>query len=124
MSLSLVQDSPAMARALAAIEREFGTGAEQRHRKERIRSLLLLPVGHPAMRARFGGRRSLLEGRTIHGAIAAVERAFQAERKAFQITAGLGGGIRLSVEILAELRLILRLMRAKRIMAIDLRWAA
>jgi hypothetical protein len=118
MTLALVPPTDAMAAAFAAIDLKFGSGAEQRHRKERIRSLLLLAPGHPAVRARYGGRMSLLHGRTLNGAITAVEAAFQAERKAFQITAGLGGGIRLSVEILAELRLILRLMRAKHIYAL------
>jgi hypothetical protein len=39
------------------------------------------------------------------------------ERKAFQIASALGGGSRLSLEILRELRLILRVLRFKRMAA-------
>jgi hypothetical protein len=43
-----------------------------------------------------------------------VERWWRDERKAFQIASAFGYGTRLSLEILCELRLILRLMRFKR----------
>ena len=43
-----------------------------------------------------------------------VERWWRDERKAFQIASAFGRGTRLSLEILSELRLILRLLRFKR----------
>ena len=46
-----------------------------------------------------------------------MERWWRDERKAFQIASALGGGTRLSLEVLRELRLILRLMRFKRMQA-------
>ena len=42
-----------------------------------------------------------------------VERWWRDERKAFQIASALGHGNRLSLEVLRELRLILRLLRYK-----------
>ena len=43
-----------------------------------------------------------------------MERWWRDERKAFQIASAFGCGTRLSLEVLNELRLILRLMRFKR----------
>lgn len=42
-----------------------------------------------------------------------MERWWRAERKAFQIASAFGRGSRLSLDVLSELRLILRLMRRK-----------
>jgi hypothetical protein len=56
----------------------------------------------------------MLSGRSLDTAAAAVERWWRDERKAFQIASALGYGNRLSLEVLRELRLILRLMRFKR----------
>ena len=55
----------------------------------------------------------MLYGRSLAAAIAAVERWWRDERKAFQIASALGYGNRLSLEALRELRLILRLLRFK-----------
>ena len=49
--------------------------------------------------------------RALNSAIAAVERWYLADRKAFQIASAFGGGNRLSLEVLKELRLVLRLLR-------------
>ncbi len=70
-----------------------------------------------AVRAHFGARAQLLRGRNLNGAAALVERWWRDERKAFQIASALGRGNRLSLEVLAELRLILRIMRFKRLQA-------
>ena len=56
-------------------------------------------------------------GRGLDPAIAVVERWWRDERKAFQIASALGCATRLSLEVLSELRLILRLMRCKRMHA-------
>jgi hypothetical protein len=66
------------------------------------------------MRARFGARAELLSGRSLEAAIAIVERWWRDERKAFQIASAFGCATRLSLEVLSELRLILRLLRFKR----------
>jgi hypothetical protein len=70
-----------------------------------------------AAQARFGARARLLRGHDLNGAVTLVERWWREERKAFQIASTLGGGNRLSLEVLAELRLILRIMRFKRMQA-------
>jgi hypothetical protein len=69
---------------------------------------------HPGLRARFGARAARLHGRDLDAAIATVERWWRDERKAFQIASALGGGTRLSLEVLRDMRLVLRLMRFKR----------
>ena len=53
-------------------------------------------------------------GRGLDSAAALVDRCWRDERKAFQIASALGCATRLSLEILGELRLILRLMRWKK----------
>ena len=59
----------------------------------------------------------MLYGRNLDAATVTVERWWRDERKAFQIASALGGGTRLSLDVLSELRLILRLMRLKRMEA-------
>jgi hypothetical protein len=51
---------------------------------------------------------------SLDAAIAAVERWWRAEQRTFGIASALGYGNRLPLEVLRELRLILRLMRFKR----------
>ena len=70
----------------------------------------------PCVRA-LAHARELLIGRSLDAAIALVERWWRDERKAFQIASALGCGSRLSLEVLRELRLVLRLMRFKRMQA-------
>jgi hypothetical protein len=59
-------------------------------------------------------RAALLYGRSLDEAIAVVEVWWREERKAYQIASALGCGTRLSLDVLCELRLILRLTRFKR----------
>ena len=56
----------------------------------------------------------MLSRADLDTAVAKVESWWRDERKAFQIACALGHGSRLSLEILSELRLILRLMRFRR----------
>lgn len=100
--------------ALAQIDAAFDESAATNAFKLRIERFLALGPQHRAVRARFGARAQLLIGRSLDAAIAAVERWWRDERKAFQIAAALGRGDRLSLDVLAELRLILRLTRFKR----------
>jgi hypothetical protein len=67
--------------------------------------------------ARFSARAALLYGRDIDAAIALAECWWREERKAFAIASALGCGTRLSLDVLRELRLILRLARCKRMEA-------
>ena len=59
----------------------------------------------------------MLSGRDLDAAIVLVERWWRDERKAFQIASVFGSSTRLSLEVLRELRLILRLLRFKRMKA-------
>jgi hypothetical protein len=99
--------------ALAEIGAAFDQAAVVNGFKLRVERYLRLGPRHPACRARFGGRAAMLVGRNLDAAIATVERWWRDERKAFQVASALGGGSRLSLEVLRELRLILRVMRLK-----------
>ncbi len=108
---------PAMAAALAQIGAAFDEAAAVHTFKVRVEQLIRLGPQHPAMRARFGVRAEMLFGRGLDAATALVERWWRDERKAFAIASAFGCGSRLSLEVLRELRLILRLMRFKRMQA-------
>lgn len=103
--------------ALAEIGAAFDEAAKINAFKLRIERQLRLGPLHPAMRARFGERAALLRGRNLDAAIALTERWWRDERRAFVIASALGRGARLPIEVLQELRLILRLMRFKRMHA-------
>ena len=103
--------------ALAEIGAAFDEAAVINGFKLRIERFLRLGPRHPAIRARFGARAALLYGRNLDAAIVTVERWWCDERKAFQIACVLGTGSRLSLDVLSELRLILRVIRFKRMEA-------
>jgi hypothetical protein len=105
----------AMDAALAQIGAAFGEAAAVFDLKQRVERAFCLGPQHPAMRARYGARAERLRGFGLDGASAAVDRWWRDERKAFQIASALGYGRRLPLEVLRELRLILRLMRYKRL---------
>lgn len=107
----------AMSAALAQIGAAFDEAAAINSFKIRVERLMRLSPAHPAMRARFGARAAMLPGRDLDAAIMLVERCWRAERKAFAIASALGCATRLSLEVLSELRLILRWMRFKRMQA-------
>ncbi len=107
-----------MAMALAQIGAAFDEAAVINSFKMGIEELIRLgPRSHAVPRARFGARGALLHGRSLDDAMILVERWWRSERKAFQIASALGCSSRLSLEVLRELRLILRLMRFKRMHA-------
>jgi hypothetical protein len=107
----------AMAIALAQIGAAFGEAAVVNAFKVRVEHLIRLGPQHPTVRARFGARATLLAGRDLDAAVVVAERWWREERKAFQIASVLGCAPRLSLEILRELRLILRWMRFRRMEA-------
>ena len=100
--------------ALAEIGAAFGEAAHINGFKLRVERYLRLGPQHPACRARFGSRAALLAGRNLNAAVITVERWWRNERKAFQVASALGCATRLPLDVLSELRLILRLMRCKR----------
>jgi hypothetical protein len=100
--------------ALAEIGAAFGEAAVVNDFKIRVERFLRLGAEHPAVRARFGARAAMLYGRNLDAATVTVERWWRDERKAFQVASALGCGTRLPLDVLSELRLILRLMRFKR----------
>jgi hypothetical protein len=107
----------AMAVALAQIGVAFDEAAIVNAFKIRVEHLLRLGPQHPAVRARFGARAEMLAGRGLDAAIVVAERWWRDERRAFQIASVFGCAPRLSLEVLGELRLILRWMRFKRMRA-------
>ena len=66
----------------------------------------------PCARASGHARRCSTAAASMHRSII-VERWWRDERKAFQIASAFGRGTRLSLDVLSELRLMLRLMRFK-----------
>ncbi len=107
----------AMDRALAQIGVAFDQAAAVNGLKLRVELTIRRGPQHAAVRARFGARSDRLSGRSLNAAVITVERWWRDERKAFQIVSALGYGNRLSLEVLRELRVILRLMRFKRMHA-------
>ena len=103
----------AMDAALAQIGATFNHAAAVNNLKMRVEHFIRLGADHPAVRARYGRRAGMLRGYSIDGAIILVNRWHRDERKAFQIASALGRGTRLSLDVLAELRLALRLGRRK-----------
>lgn len=108
------QGAGALEAALAEIEAAFGEAAIVNAFKLRVEETWRRGPQHPAVRARFAARADMLRGTSLDAAIVRVERWWRAERKAFQLASVFGRGNRLSLDVLAELRLILRLMRFKR----------
>jgi hypothetical protein len=103
--------------ALTEIAAAFDQAAAVNGFKIRVERLIRHGPRHPALRTRFGARAARLHGRDLDAAIATVERWWRDERKAFQIASALGGGTRLSLDVLRDMRLVLRLMRFKRMQA-------
>jgi hypothetical protein len=107
----------AMAVALAHIGAAFDEAAVIHGFKLRVERIIALPPDHAAVRARYGARAAMLAGSNLDEAMVRVERWWRNESKAFQIASVFGCGTRLSLEVLSELRLILRLMRRKQMHA-------
>ncbi len=104
---------PGLETALIQIGAAFDEAAIANALKLRVERALRLGPQHAAVRARYGARAVMLNGYSLDAAIMLVERSWRDERKAFQIAAALGRGNRLSLDVLTELRLILRLMRRR-----------
>jgi hypothetical protein len=103
--------------ALAQIGAAFDHVSTVNGSKLRVERFLRLGPHDAAVRARFSTRAELLNGHGLDAAIALTERWWRDERKALQIAGALGRGNRLSLDVLSELRLVLRIMRFKRMQA-------
>lgn len=112
-----VQTGSALDATLAQIDAAFDEAAAINAFKLRVERQLRRGPSHPAVRARYAARAEVLQGRSLDAAIALVERWWRDERRAFLIASALGRGVRLPLDVLQELRLILRLMRFKRMHA-------
>ena len=108
------EGASAMAVAQTQVAAAFDEAAAINGFKLRVERLIRLGPEHPAVRARFGVRAAMLGCRNLDAAIIVVERWWRDERKAFQIASALGCATRLSLDVLGEVRLILRLMRSKK----------
>jgi hypothetical protein len=111
------QGRSAMDVAVAQIGAAFDYASAVNGFKLRVERFLYLGPHDSAVRARFGARAQQLSGHSLDAATALTERWWRDERKAFQIASALGRGNRLSLEVLAELRLMLRIARFKRMRA-------
>jgi len=108
---------PALAATFAAIEAAFDRAAVVNDLKIAVERHIRRGPEHPAVRARFEARATLLRGRSLDAAIATTERWQRDEQRAFTIASAFGRGGRLSLQILDELRLLLRWLRFKRLHA-------
>jgi len=97
--------------AKAMIDTAFDLAAAHIDFKRRVAERLRMGPGHPANKARFGQRAEMLRGKSLDAAAATIDRWYRTERKAFQIASVFGRPARLPLAVLAELRLIVRLLR-------------
>jgi hypothetical protein len=110
-------ERPALAAALATIEAAFDRAAVFNDLKITIERHIHRGAEHPAVRARFAARATLLYGRDLDAAVATIESWRRDEQRAFAIANAFGRGSRLSLQVLEELRLLLRWLRFKRLHA-------
>jgi hypothetical protein len=108
---------PALAAALAAIEAAFNHAAVVNDLKVAVERHIRRGPGHLAVRARFAARAGLLHGRSLDAAIVTIEHWRRDEQRAFAIASAFGRGSRLPLQVLDELRLLLRWLRLKRLHA-------
>jgi hypothetical protein len=117
VSTARAEQASAMAVALAHIGAAFDEAAAINGFKLRIGRIIALGPEDAAVRERFGARAAMLADLTLDEAITRGERWWRDERRAFQIASVFGRATRLSLEVLRELRIILRLIRRKQMHA-------
>jgi hypothetical protein len=108
---------PALAAALAAIEAAFSQAAVVNDLKIAVERHIRRGPEHAAVRARFAARAALLHDRSLDAAIVTIERWRRDEQRVFAIANAFGRGSRLPLQVLDELRLLLRWLRFKRLHA-------
>jgi hypothetical protein len=98
--------------AVVQIKAAFGEAATHDLFKRTVRTYIRLGTGHEAVRARYGARLARLRHCGLDRAICRVEEDYRAERRTFQLLHVFGmAHNQLSLEVLRELRLILRFAR-------------
>jgi hypothetical protein len=108
---------PALAAALAAIDAAFNRAAVVNDLKIAVERHIDRGPAHPAVHARFAARTALLRGQALEAAIVTIERWRRDEQRVFAIANAFGRGSRLSLQVLNELRLLLRWLRFKHLHA-------
>ncbi len=108
---------PALAAALAAIGAAFNRAAIVNDLKIAVERHISRGPEHSAVRARFAARAALLRGRDLDAALTMIERWWRDEQRAFASASAFGRGSRLSLQVLDELRLLLRWLRFKHLHA-------
>jgi hypothetical protein len=108
---------PALIAARAAIEAAFDRAAIVNDLKIAVERHIRRGPEHPAVHARFAARAALLHGHDLDAAVIAIERWRRDEQRAFAIASAFGRGSRLPLQVLDELRLLLRWLRFKRLHA-------
>jgi len=105
---------PAFLATQAAIEAAFDESAGINSFKRRVEYAIKRGTGHPANRARYGGRLRALQDMNLADAIAAVEGWYRREEKHINDSLLIRYAPQpstLSLEVLRELRLMLRMLR-------------
>ncbi len=97
--------------AIAQIGTSFDGAAAINSLKLRVLNWIRLGADHEAVRARFGARARMLAGLSLAEATATVERCYREEKRALEVARAFGRGNALSLDVLIELRLMLRLAR-------------
>jgi len=108
---ALAAGASAMDAAVAAVRTAFDRQHEINALKLTVEWAINRGTGDPLVRARYRQRAKDLHLCNLDKSIVRVERWFREERKAQQTAMAFGGGSRLSLEVLAELRLLLRIIR-------------
>jgi hypothetical protein len=101
----------AMDAALAQIGATFCKAEAINAFKMRVEIALQRGAEHPDVRARYGARAYQLRRDTIDGALNTLDYWLRIEKRKFECATRLGRGNRLSLDVLAEARLILRFVR-------------
>lgn len=116
MHATLLQPSPALAAAYAAIEREFSPIDGPREFKRGVRALIRRAVrspGDPTLSHLFRQTAERLPVATLDTALEVLTRDYKAEKgRRFMLAANTFCGPRVGFQTTKELRLILRWLRA------------
>lgn len=89
----------------------MGSASRGRLAKAHIRMAMRLGTGHLWVRARYSRRAVLLKGLTVDDAVTLLDRALHEEKRTFEILRVFGKEVALSLQVLTEVMLVVRLLR-------------
>lgn len=92
-------------------KRRLGSAARGRIAKEHLRLAMRLGTGHLWVRSRYGARARMVRNHTIDAAIFLVEHHLREEKRTFEILRVFGKEVALSLQVLTEVLIILRMLR-------------